>query len=118
MKKAFIALAGVLLLASCTKTNQDLIIGEWHASSIKVNSMEIINMEPNTTNVHIVFNDNNTGSSSSDGGNSTFTYAISETTLSIFDNDTMVFDIDELTSSLLRISVIDGDTIQATYDKH
>jgi hypothetical protein len=71
------------LLMSCAKTNEELLVGTWHATSIKISGVESVNTNPAYTNLQLSFSNDKSFSTSSDAGSNTGTWALSGQVINI-----------------------------------
>lgn len=70
-------------LISCANSNETLLTGSWHATSIKISGIESINTNPSYTNLVLNFNSDKSFSTSSDGGSNTGTWMLNDQVINI-----------------------------------
>lgn len=111
MKKIFVIISGIVLLTACSKkSNQELIVGNWNATDVRMMGMNMLGLAFDYYRYD--FNADLTGmhylSSSGNPSQTNFTYTITED--SLFLSLGYDFKILQLDEELLKIQTFLPDT--------
>ncbi|MEZ4936054.1 MAG: lipocalin family protein [Crocinitomicaceae bacterium] len=119
IKFLFIALFSLSLLAACNKLTQKNIIGEWHLTAAKFNGVDVPLAGQTWV---VVFNDNQTGTSTINGNSSTMVWSLDEDAQTItfpsLSGPDQVYTVLEKKGNTLMVKYEDsGNTYEYTFEK-